>query len=105
MTEGQEIEHDDGLRSDLATKSKARLSFPQTTPVPDLVGMWSIDLPNLDSPLLFSFALHRKPLKGHFVVFVAMLELGKKNKNPPQKTTTTEYSSSGTHIKPKCFLK
>ena len=65
------------MRTDLATTSKARLSFPQTTPVPDLVGMWSIDLPNLDSPLLFSFALHRKPLKGHFVVFVAMLELGK----------------------------
>ena len=87
------------MRTDLATTSKARLSFLQTTPVPGLVGAWSIVLPNLDSPLLFSFALHRKPLQGHFVVFVAMLELGKKKKN------TTEYSSSGTHIKPKCFLK
>ena len=66
------------MRTDLATTSKARLSFLQTTPVPGLVGAWSIVLPNLDSPLLFSFALHRKPLKGHFVVFVAMLELGKK---------------------------
>ena len=68
------------MRTDLATTSKARLSFLQTTPVPGLVGAWSIVLPNLDSPLLFSFALHRKPLKGHFVVFVAMLELGKKKK-------------------------
>ena len=66
------------MRTDLATISKARLSFPQTTPVPDLVGAWSFVLPNLDSPLLFSFGLYRKPLKGHFVVFVAMLELGKK---------------------------
>ena len=78
------------MRTDLATTSKARLSFPQTTPVPDLVGTWSIVLPNLDSPLLFSFALHRKPLKGHFVVFVAMLEV---------------YSSTGTHIKSQIFLK
>ena len=84
------------MRTDLATTSKAWLSFLQTTPVPGLVGAWSIVLPNLDSPLLFSFALHRKPLKGHFVVFVAMLELGEKK---------AEYSSSGTHIKPKCFLK
>ena len=72
------------MRTDLATTSKARLSFPQTTPVPDLVGAWSFVLPNLDSPLLFSFALHRKPLKGHFVVFVAMLELGKKKKKTQQ---------------------
>ena len=85
------------MRTDLATISKARLCFPQTTPVPDLVGAWSIVLLNLDSPLLFSFALHRKPLQGHFVVFVAMLEVrgGKK----------TVYSSTGIHIKPECFLK